>query len=189
MSAKSKLSRSMTIEQFDKGYWYVDEIKGFAKTIGIANSAKLRKDELEHLIKHFLRTGKVLRPQRKNVVKKGAKDLDAGLKTSLPIVLYTSNKQTKNFIISEAEKIMPDFRVKSGIWYRLNRWRDDQITKGRKITYGDLINQFIRLSQSKGKFEKIPAGRYINFLADFLANENKATRQQAIAEWKKLKNA
>ena len=37
------------------------------------------------------------------------------------------------------------------------------------------------------RFEKIPIGCYINFVADFLAAEKKATRAEAIAAWTELK--
>src|SRR5690606_15135872 len=86
----------------------------------------------------------------------------------------------------EAQKIEPGLIIKSGVWYRLNRWRDEQITNDKKITYGDLVKQFIKLNQTD-KFEKVAVGRYINFLSDFLANEKGTTRQQAISEWKRLK--
>jgi len=186
---ENKLKKSMSLSQFNNGYWYADEIKAFAKEIGIVNTSKLRKDELEQLIKHYLKTGQIKNSNRNNVVKTGIKDIDKGLKTSLQVIHYISNKQTTNFIETEANKIEPELKIKSGAWYRLNRWRDDQITKNNRITYGDLINQFIKLNQTNAKFEKVAdgSGRYINFLSDFLANEKGATRQQAIKEWKKLK--
>jgi len=186
MARQTKLTKSITETDFDNGYWYASEIKAFSKQIGIANSSRLRKDELEQLIKHFIRTGQIEKSDRKNVVKAGTKDLDIGLTTSLPIINYTSNKQTKNFIKTEANIISPKLKIKSGVWYRLNRWRDEQITKGKKITYGDLIKQFVRLNETE-KFQKVAVGRYINFLSDFLSNEKGATRQKAINEWKKLK--
>ena len=52
-SMTPKLSKSMTVEQFDNGYWYALQIKAFADDIGIPSASKLRKDELEELIKHF----------------------------------------------------------------------------------------------------------------------------------------
>ena len=186
MTKLVRLTKNITEKEFDNGYWYAEEIKSFAKQLGISNSSKLRKDELEQLIKHFLRTGRLKNADRKNIVKTGTKDLDIGLTNSLPIINYTSNKQTKNFITTEAQKITPVLTIKSGAWYRLNRWRDEQITNDKKITYGDLVNQFVKLNQTD-KFEKVAVGRYINFLSDFLANEKGATRQQAISEWEKLK--
>jgi hypothetical protein len=37
------------------------------------------------------------------------------------------------------------------------------------------------------RFERIPHGRYINFIADFLEAETGATRAEAIAAWTELK--
>src|SRR3989337_592340 len=187
MAKHAKLTKDITEAAFDKGYWYANEIKALGKEIGIVNSSKLRKDELEQLIKHYIRTGEIKKAGRKNIIKTGTKDLEKGLTISLPIINYTSNKQTKNFIKTEANRLAPGMKFKSGVWYRLNRWRDGQITKGQKITYGDLINEFIQLNQPESKFEKVRVGRYINFLSEFSAKEKGATRQQAINEWKKIK--
>lgn len=185
MTKPARLTKYITEKEFDNGYWYAHEIKTFAKTLGIANSSKLRKDELEQLIKHFLRTGQIRSSDRKNVVNTGIRDIDIGLTLSLPINHYTSNWQTKNFVIAEAQKIDPDLVMKSGVWYRLNRWRDEQVTKGKKITYRDLINHFIKLNHQK--FKKVVVVRYINFLSDFLANEKDATKERAIKAWGQLK--
>jgi hypothetical protein len=70
----------------------------------------------------------------------------------------------------------------------LNRWREEQLTKSVKITYADLVKQYVKLNQVEEPFEQITVGRYINFLSDFLAAE-KATKEQAIKAWKKLKNS
>lgn len=183
-----KLTKHITEEEFEKNYWYVKELKKFAKEIGIPNSSKLRKDELEELIKHFLKTGEIKESKRRNIVKKGKKDTEIGLTGSLPICHYTSNKQTKNFIVSEARKIVPDLKIRSGVWYRINRWRDEEMTKKKQITYGDLINQFVELNQTNKAFKKIPSTLFNNFISDFLKNENGATRQEAIKKWEKLKS-
>ncbi len=188
MSKRTKLTKNITEEEFVKGYWYAAEIKSFAKELGIANSSKLRKDELEQLIRHYIRTGEVKNSNRKNVLKKGIKDLEKGLKLSLPIINYTSNKQTKQFIKTAANKLVPGQKIKSGVWYRLNRWRDEQITKGVGITYGDLVHQFVKLNSTDTKFERVEVGRYINFIADYLANEKEVSQHEAIEEWKKLKD-
>jgi hypothetical protein len=37
------------------------------------------------------------------------------------------------------------------------------------------------------RFDKVPHGRYINFVAAFLAAEKSGTRSDAIAAWAKLK--
>ena len=49
---------TMTLREFENGYWYLEQLKNFAERIGIPAAKKLRKDELEKAIVTFLRTGK-----------------------------------------------------------------------------------------------------------------------------------
>jgi hypothetical protein len=177
----------MSLTQFDNGYWYATEIKEFAKSIGIVEVNKLRKDELERAIKHFLKTGKIRSPTKRKLSHSGRKDVERGLRLDLPVVVYTNDKTTKDFLESEAQKIAPGLKRKSGARYRLNRWREGQIVKGVKLTYGTLVKEYVRLSQTEAPFAHVPTGRYINFVADYLAAEKNATRSDAIKAWKKLK--
>ena len=41
------LSPTMTLRDFENGYWYLEQLKNFAERIGIPAAKKLRKDELE----------------------------------------------------------------------------------------------------------------------------------------------
>ena len=177
----------MSLSQFENGYWYAKELKGFAESLGVPAAKKLRKDELEKAITHFLKTGKIQSPTKRKLSRTGVKDVDRGLSLQLPVVNYTSNKATKTFLEQEARKLVPSLKRKSGARYRLNRWREEQLTRGIPITYGDLMGRYIELNQMEGKFAKIPQPRYVNFLSEFLANEKGATREQGIAAWKKLK--
>jgi hypothetical protein len=177
----------MTQAQFDNGYWYATEIKEFAKTIGIPSASRLRKDELEKAIKVFLKTGKIESPTKRSLSTAGPKDVEQGLSLSLPVALYTNDKETKDFLEREAQKLIPGLKRKSGVRYRFNRWREEQLVNGVKLSYGDLVNEYVRLNLTKGPFAQIPHGRYINFMSDFLAGERGATRQQALRAWKRLK--
>ena len=176
----------MTVVEFENGYWYADELKDFGVRIGIPQATQLRKDELERAIVAFLRTGVAKLPTKRALRKTGVKDLERGLTLKRRIEHYTSNRETKDFIINQARKAAPDVREKSGVWYRLNRWREDQITRGKQPTYGDLVRQYIALNRME-RFEKIPYVCYINFVAEFLATEKGGTRADAIAAWGKLK--
>jgi len=183
-----KLSRSMTVEEFENGYWYATEVRDFAKYIGIPDAAKLRKDELEIAIKTFLAEGKAENPVRRNLDRSGTRDTEIGLGLDLPVVNYTSNKETKDFIVGEANKIVPGLKKRSGARYRLNRWREERLTAGTPITYRDLVNKYIELNQAEEPFKQAaPSGRYINFLSDFLKNEKGSTREQAIQAWEEVK--
>lgn len=177
----------MTVTQFDNGYWYATELEEFAKTLGIPSASKLRKDELEKAIKIFLETGTIKSPTRRSLSTRGTKDVERGLSVNLPVVVYTNDKETKEFLEKEAQKRAPGLRRKSGARYRLNRWREEQLLKGVKLTYGDVVEEYVRLNQTRESFARIPHGRYINFVSDFLAADKRATREQAIKAWKKLK--
>src|SRR6185295_10168530 len=105
----------------------------------------------------------------------------------LPVVNYTSNKETKDFIAREAGKLEPNFKRASGTRYLLNRWREEQLRKGNPITYGDLINQAIALNKSKHGPLRIEHGRYINFISDYMAKNKKGSREDAVKAWAELK--
>ena len=177
----------MTLAQFENGYWYATELKKFAETIGIPCAGRLRKDELEQAIKLFIRTGKIKSPSNKRFSASGTKDVERGLSLDLRVVVYTNDKETKTFLEREAQKLAPGLKRKSGARYRLNRWREEQLIKGIKLTYEGLIKEYVRLNQSREPFARIPQDRYVNFMSDFLATEKGATREQAIRAWKKLK--
>jgi hypothetical protein len=180
------LSPMMTLRDFENGYWYLDQLKNFAERIGIPAAKKLRKDELEKAIVAFLHTGNATLPTKRSLRKKGVKDVERGLNLELRIENYTSNRETKDFIVEQARMMVPDVREKSGVWYRLNRWREEQITSGEHLTYGDLVRQYIVLNKMQ-RFERVRHGRYINFVADFLEADRRATRAEAIAAWAELK--
>jgi len=180
------LSPTMTLRDFENGYWYLSQLKNFGDSIGIPAAKKLRKDELERAIAAYLRTGQAALPTKRSLRKTGVKDVERGLNLKLRIEHYTSNRETKDFIVEQARLMAPEVREKSGVWYRLNRWREEQITSGRRPTYGDLVRQYIALNKME-RFEKIPHDRYINFVAEFLAANKGMSRAKAIAAWTELK--
>lgn len=182
----SRLSKTMTLDAFDKGYWYAHELKTFAQELGILNCHRERKDQLEKVIRHFLRTGEIIKITKPSTGQPASKDLEDGLRMSLQIQNYKGNKETKAFILREAQSIEAKIKIKSGVWYRLNRWREEQLEKANPITYGDLVSQFIALNKVE-KFDRIPVVRYINFISDYLANEKNSTHTQATQAWKQLK--
>jgi hypothetical protein len=112
------LSATMTVRDFENGYWYLDQLKNFAERIGIPAAKKLRKDELEKAIVVFLRTGKATLPTKRSLRKTGVKDVDRGLNLKLRIEHYTNNRETKDFIVAQARIMAPDVREKPGIWCR-----------------------------------------------------------------------
>ena len=185
---RMKLSPSMTLRQFDNGYWYATQLKDFGQAIGIPSANKLRKDELEKAIRSFLVTGKAGNPAKRDLSISGIKDVERGLSLKLRVVRFTNDQETKAFLERESQKRVPGLKRRSGVRYRFNRWREEQLAKGVKLTYGDLVGEYVRLNQTEGAFAQIPYVCYINFLSDFLAAEKDATREQAMRAWKKVKS-
>jgi len=177
----------MTLTQFDNGYWYAAQLKEFAETVGIPSANRLRKDELETAIKHLLKTGEIKSPTKRSLAISGPKDVESGLSLDLPVVVYTNDKETKAFLDREAQKLAPGLKRKSGVRYRLNRWREERLVQGVKLTYGDLVKEYVRLNQTEVPFARIPHDRYVNFVSDFLAGEKGATREKATKAWEQLK--
>lgn len=177
----------MTETEFANGYWYVTELKDFAARLGLASSSKLRKDELEKAIRHFIRSGKVEAFVKRTLAKTGKNDLESGLRLDLPVVNYTSNRETKAFIEREAAKLVPGFKRKGGTRYLLNRWREEQLAAGRRITYGDLVKQAIVLNTTKQGPLRLEHGRYMNFTSDFMASNPGASRGDLVRAWAELK--
>jgi hypothetical protein len=185
---RARLSPTMSVEQFDNGYWYATEVRSFAKSIGIANVSPLRKDELEDLIKHFLRTGKVKISSRRSPTPSRTADSDRPITRRRRVIHYKNDRATKEFLENERARLAPGQRKKSGARYRLNRWREEQMAAGHPITYGDLAKKYVELSDHEGSFAQARSGRYINFLSNFLKNEKGVTREDAIVAWHELKS-
>ncbi|HEX3912491.1 MAG TPA: hypothetical protein VHW71_03195 [Steroidobacteraceae bacterium] len=116
------LSSTMTLRDFENGYWYLEQLKNFAERIGIPAAKKLRKHELEKAVVAFLRTGEIALPTKRLLRKAGMKDVERGLNLKLRIENYMRNRETKNFV-EQAHLMAPEVREKSGVWYRLGDFR------------------------------------------------------------------
>lgn len=177
----------MTETEFDNGYWYAAELKEFAIKLGIPSANKLRKDELEKALRHFIRTGESKTLAKRNLAKLGVRDVDKGLSLQLPVVNYTSNKETKEFIEREAAKLEPGFKRAPGTRYLLNRWREAQLARGKPITYQDLVKRAIELNKTKHGPLRLEHARYVNFISDFMAANKKTPRGRAVKAWEEIK--
>jgi hypothetical protein len=183
----TKLSRAMTVGQFDNGYWYATELRRFATELAIPFAHRLRKDELEAAIKGFLGSGELQTPVSGMVTASGERDSERGLSLKLAVANYKNDGATWEFIETGAQTLVHGLKRKSGARYRLNRWREEQVRAGKTVTYGDLVREYVRLSLTAGPFARIPHGRYINFMSDFLAAEKGATWKEALRSWAQVK--
>jgi hypothetical protein len=177
----------MTLLAFDNGYWYATELREFAIEMKIPFASKLRKDQLEAAIKGCIFADGAKVEEISVTPKQGLRDVDRGLHLDLPVVQYTSNKETKLFIEREAAKIQPGFKRASGTRYLLNRWREEQIAAHRSITYRDLVRQAIALNESKRGPLRVEHARYINFISDYMSANNDAAHGDAVTAWHEVK--
>ena len=174
----------MTIKEFENTYWYMSELKALAKSLKIPVDSKIRKDQLEKTIIQFLETGTV---NQKNRFRSKNRDRDI-LNNSSYVENFSNKKETWAFIHSEMDKRIPGLKPKSGAKYWLNRWIENKLSHGKKITYDDVICEYIRLNQTEGRLPQIPSCKFNNFISDYLANEKNATREDALDAWTKLKD-
>ena len=173
----------MTIQEFENKYWYMSELKALAKSLKIPVDSKIRKDQLEKMIIQFLETGTV---NKKNSYRSKSRNRDI-LNSHTYVENFSNKKETWEFIHSEMDKRIPGLKPKSGAKYWLNRWIEDKLSHGEKITYNDVICEYIRLNKTEGKLPQIPSCKFNNFISDYLANEKNATREDALDAWNKLK--
>jgi len=183
----AKLHAAMSVEEFDDNYFYAAELKTFARQLGIVVGRR-RKLELEALIREFLRTGTVPLTQPEPDRRSG-KSRDR-LAAETVVRDYVDDRRTKAFLRNLVHARDPQLKDKSGQWYRLNEWRRTQLRAGQRITYADLGNRLLELMRWEGRYPRIPAGRFNNFVTDFWADPaNKGkTRADAVAAWEHIKS-
>jgi hypothetical protein len=183
---RSELRFGMTVAEFDSGYYYADELKAFARDVGVA-TGNFRKNELEDLIREYLATGRA--PSRKPVFpRKSGAPRDA-LSPAAFVVNYVGDRKTKDFLLGLARAKDADIGDKSGQWYWLNDWRRQQQAASRRFTYQDLADKLLQLMLAPGRLPQIPSARMNNFLSDFRADpaNKRIPRAEALNAWAQLK--
>ncbi len=181
-----QLRRSMSVEEFDDGYFYAAELKAFARDIGIT-VGNFRKNELENLIREFLATGVV--PDRKPVLPRKSGQQRDTLRADERVVNYVGDSKTKAFLLERVKLRTPGLRNKSGQWYWLNDWRRQQQETGRNFTYQDIADHLHALMSTKGRLPQIPSARLNNFITDFRADpaNGGVSRAEMLKAWEVLK--
>ncbi|EMB42494.1 hypothetical protein E4N99_07995 [Treponema denticola] len=174
----------MTIKEFENKYWYMSELKALAKSLEIPFDSRTRKDQLEDMIIQFLEIGTV---NKKNSFRIKNRNIDI-LNNHSYVKNFRNKKETWEFINSEMDKRVSGLKPKSGAKYWLNRWIENKLSNGEKITYNDVVCEYIRLNKTEEKLPQIPSCKFNNFISDYLANEKNATRKDALEAWTMLKD-
>ena len=183
----SKRKAILTIEEFKKNYYYATELRALAKELGIQGVSQLRKDKLESKIEQLLQNGRAdsNSPRTKP---RGPADSASPLTLNRQVQNYKNDSITKDFIEAEAKRKDPHFKRKSGSRYWLNRWRENAMESGKKITYGDLVSEYVRLNKPDHKNPQIPSTKFNNFISDYLKAYPGSSKKTAVEEWEKLKH-
>ena len=110
----AKLRASMSVEEFDDGYFYAADLKAFARQLGIPVGRR-RKLELESLIRGVLRTGMV--PLAKPVPDRRSDEERDRLAAETIVQTYVDDRRTKAFLRDFVHACSPSLRDKSGQWF------------------------------------------------------------------------
>lgn len=184
--AGTKLSKSMTVADFDAAYFYARDLKVFAAELGIS-TGNFRKIELEQLIREFLQTG-VVPTKKPTLPRKDSKGRDVLAEQTI-VVNYVGDKRTKQFLRDLVHARNPQAKDKSGQWYWLNDWRRQQQAAAAVFTYGDIADRLLSLMETAGRLPPIPSARMNNFITDFQADpaNGGTSRKRILQAWEYLK--
>ena len=168
------------------GYFYMAELKVFAREIGIS-VGNFPKIELEELIREYLQTGVV--PNRKLVPPRKVGAERDELRAENVIVNYVGDRKTKAFLYELIADRTHGLLDKSGQWYWLNDWRRKQQEAKWRFTYQDLADHLYELMTTEGRLPQIPSARMNNFITDFRSDPTNAgvSRAQILEAWEALK--
>ncbi len=182
-----KLRASMSVEEFDNGYYYAADLRVFARLLGITVGRR-HKLEIEALIRDFLQTRIVPLAEPELGQRRGAERDKLAAETI--VRTYVDDRSTKSFLLDLVHARAPSVKDKSGQWYWLNNWRRTQLQSGTNITYMDLANRLLELMCTEGRLPRIPSARFNNFITDFRADPlNKGkSRTEALAAWEHIKS-
>jgi len=158
----------------------------FCHRLGIPASG--RKLEILSRIEVYLKTGKVLRPERiilgapKSNSTTQSEGRHQALTLTAPVVNFKSDQRTRVFFISV---IGPQFHFTAHL---------NQFMRGRHdLTYGDLVKEWLaerdRRKDKSYKPRIMKSGEYNQFIRDFFTDPNNRGKKliDAVSSWERVK--
>lgn len=176
---RPKLTNRLDPKTFKECYFLKAELTNFCKENRLSTAGM--KPEISERIYQFLKTGKKIKfTQEKNT----SCDSDKLLTPKTVVVNYKNDPATRDFFIKHIGK---HFKFSA----RVNIFRKAAIAKGEKITYGDLIKEWLKEHElRKNKSIKLPIMKsceYNQFTRDYYAENPHAPRKSVIAAWKQAR--
>lgn len=180
------LRKGMSEKEFSDVYFYADQLKQFAREIGIPVGNR-RKIELEDLIRRYLLTGHI-ETSRSTPSRQTARVRDR-LEKDVAVVNYVDDRRTKEFLLRCVHEQAPELKDKSGQWYWLNDWRRRKQEEGARFTYKSLANHLRQLMETSGRLRQIPSARMNNFITDYRADSSapQVSHKELMDKWMWLK--
>lgn len=170
---KSLLTKDLAPEEFKEYYFLKEELKDFCRSEGLKVSGS--KGDLEKRILHYLSTGKELNES-------GTK----GYSTQTSSEIRHDSKLGENFKCSEDKREFFEkeigksfkFKVKFQKWLKANPDK----------TYGDAIDAYYEIQNSKEKTEIGKQFQYNQYIRDFFEDNDDKSLDDAIKCWKYKKS-
>lgn len=170
---KSLLTKDLAPEEFKEYYFLKEELKDFCRSEGLKVSGS--KGDLEKRILHYLSTGKELNES-------GTKDYS----TQTSSEIRHDSKLGENFKCSEDKREFFEKEIGKSFKFKVKfqKWLKANPNK----TYGDAIDAYYEIQNSKEKTEIGKQFQYNQYIRDFFEDNDDKSLDDAIKCWKYKKS-
>ncbi len=167
------LTTDLTSEEFKQYYFLKEELKDFLRSEGLKVSGS--KSDLEKRIVYYLDTGKQLNEKSTTVNV-----------TNTPKEITLDSKIGENFKCSEDKRQFFENEIGKGFKFKVKfqKWLKANPDK----TYGDAINAYFEIQNSKEKTTIGKQFEYNQYIRDFFENNDDKSLDDAITCWKYKKS-
>ncbi|MBM0064169.1 DUF6434 domain-containing protein [Alkalicoccobacillus gibsonii] len=178
---RPELTRGCLAEEFKQYYWLKEELQTLCREHGLSASGS--KQEISGRIQHFLKTGEILKPQRKASVSKATVSTS---ELSLDTIItedHRCSQEVRAFFKSVIHSfhfsttIQTYFKTNAGKTYRdvVERWYEEEKRKKDPTYKKEISSQF----------------EYNQYIRDFFSDpSNKGkSREDAIEGWNEIKQS
>lgn len=168
-------------ELFDAFYYLnMSELKKICHNFGLPDSPP--KGQMIERIKHFLSTGKILKPKEMPEISKALKNHKYKLSPDALMLkgAYKNDAQTRTF-----------FKKLIGNHFHFTAfgidWLNEQWMKGKPPTYQEFATMWQQEIEKRKKKKPEPKKEWalINFMQRYLAKHPNASKQEIMKAWKK----
>ena len=168
-----KLTKNLSPDEFKEYYFLKEDLKDFCRSEGLKVSGS--KGELENRIVHYLSTGEKLVETSTN---HSSNENVSEISLDSPL--------GENFKCSEDKRRFFEKKIGKGFKFKVKfqKW----LMANPNKTYGDAIEAFYEIQNSKEKTDIGKQFQYNQYIRDFFENNNDKSLDDAIKCWKYKKS-